>query len=156
MKNYNWYLVIEVAEIKLALVLNHVESVISAVYLQPVPNVPEYIMGAINYHGDNIPLINIRTLFSLPPKEIELTDHFVILRSGNKMMAIWVDKAVNTIHKTIAKEIRNDAFYINNKLIEGVLQLNDEIILLNDVDKLITSKAYQMFNQQVLVENSIR
>jgi purine-binding chemotaxis protein CheW len=51
----------------------------------------------INVHGAVIPVLDIRSRFGVPPREVALTDHFVIVREGDRVVAVVVDAVMDIV-----------------------------------------------------------
>lgn len=120
--------------------LNVVKSAALAVEYVPIPNSPEYILGAINVRGHITTVINMRMLFGWPVREISTSDQFVLCEFNQKHMALWVDsiKGVKLIKEQElipAQEILPDL-----EDLQYVLKENDQIILLYDIEKLLESR----------------
>jgi purine-binding chemotaxis protein CheW len=131
---------------KFALEIEKVINIVQSVYVKPDADSPDFIEGTINYHEEILPLINLRSVFNLKSKEIDLEDHFVICESSGNRIAIWVDKALEPIE---AEKEEISKFYYENENIEGLLKYQDEIIIINDLDKILRNKEYILFREKI-------
>lgn len=77
--------------------LEAVERVIRAVAITPATGVTPESVGVINFHGRVMPVVAMRLSLGLPGKDLELTDKFVITRSEDRLMALWVDDVEGVI-----------------------------------------------------------
>ncbi len=77
--------------------LEAVERVIRAVEITPATGVTPESVGVINFHGQVMPVVAMRLSLGLPGKDLELTDKFVITRSEDRLMALWVDDVEGVI-----------------------------------------------------------
>ncbi|QLH36665.1 MAG: chemotaxis protein CheW [Parachlamydiaceae bacterium] len=84
--------------------IGKVQSVISSVEVTELPNVPHCFLGAINVHGELILVLNLRHLFGMPAKELDITDQFILCTIRQNLMALWVDD-VKDIRHLDAKEL---------------------------------------------------
>lgn len=86
-------LVCEVGEQKIALSLEHVERVLPAMALTPVPGAPAREPGVINLHGETRPLYVLRAFLGEPARAMEPDDQIVLARAGPRAVALLVDQA---------------------------------------------------------------
>lgn len=84
-----------------AIDLAHVERVAGAVQFTQLPNPPEFVVGAINVHGNVIPVIDLRKVFCMPVCDLELSDQFIICAIEGKSFAVWVQqvKGIESYHE---------------------------------------------------------
>ena len=74
-----------------ALRLLAVTRVVWAVEIVPLPNAPAIVLGMINVQGRVIPVVDVNKRFGLPPRELELTDQFIIAQTQRRAVALRVD-----------------------------------------------------------------
>lgn len=121
--------------------LGRVERGMLAVEVTSLPNMPGHVLGAVNIHGDIVPVINLRKLLGLPLREVDANDHFVLCKAHNRSVALWVDHA-KTVRKCSEGELLPAEGVIPGiHAAEHVLKEDGEITLLFDLDRLIPSGA---------------
>ena len=125
---------------RFALSLHIVERIERIVEVKPLPKAPEYILGTINFHGEFLPVLNIRKLFELPNKEINLSDQLIITDTPKRRVALWVDNVSDIIEQADKEIIKNDKILMDNEYIEGVFKFNDEMVMLHNLDEFLRSK----------------
>jgi purine-binding chemotaxis protein CheW len=128
-----------------ALKLSCVERIVQSVEIQPVSMAPDHIMGAVNYHGSFLPVINLRNLFNLPQREIETSDFLIITETLKVKMALWIDSTNEIITIDAEEIIGADRLMVNSVYIEGLFNLNDGIVLMQDPDKFLSSEHIRWF-----------
>jgi purine-binding chemotaxis protein CheW len=134
----NKLVVFHLDEQQFALHLSNVERIIHSIEIHPMPMAPEHISGIINYQGEFLPVVNIRKLFRLPVREIELTDQLIIANTDKNRLVLWVD-SVDEIATMTDEEIANtDKILLDSGYVEGLFKLRDKIVLIHDLDKFIT------------------
>ncbi len=137
-------------EPRYALYLSAVEKVIRSVEITPLPEAPEIVLGVINVQGEIIPVIDIRKLFHLPTREINLEDQFIIAKTSKRLMALSVDsvEGVSEIADNkvaVAKVALPFAEYLS-----GVTIVENNIILINDLEKFLS------LNQQKALDKALK
>ena len=80
--------------------LESVQKVVQAVEIQPVPDLPNILLGVINVHGNITPVLNTRKRLGLPEKTLELSDFFVIANEGGQQIALIADSISGVINYT--------------------------------------------------------
>jgi purine-binding chemotaxis protein CheW len=134
-------------EPRYALYLSVVERVIRSVEITPLPKAPEIVLGVINMQGVVIPVIDIRKLFHLPTREIDLGDQFIIARTLKRLVALTVD-SVNGVYDcekykvADAKETYPFANYLT-----GITVFENHIVLINDLEKFLSLDEQQTLDK---------
>lgn len=118
-----------------------VDYILLAAAITRLPHAPDYILGALNVHGQVIPVINMRKLLGLPEKEIETKDYFILAHVHQKPAILWVDN-VERVRLCKEKELISAQEVLPDlEAVDHVLKENGQIILLYDLEKLIPSHA---------------
>jgi purine-binding chemotaxis protein CheW len=86
------FLIFVVEDQKLAIRLDLVEQVYSAVEIIPLDGAPETILGLVNVHGAIIVVLNMRKKLDLLERPIELTDQLLIANLEDRQFALLVDQ----------------------------------------------------------------
>lgn len=125
-------------EPRYALYLSAVERVIRASEITPLPKTPKIILGVINFHGEIIPVIDIRKRFNLFSRELKLEDRFIIARTSKRLVVLVVDSVEGVYelehHQFIAA---GEAFPFTD-YISGVAKIETNIVLINDLEKFLS------------------
>lgn len=138
MDNLKDLVIFSVENQRFALNLSKVEIVIESVDFQKIPIVADHISGTINYRGEYIPLINMRKLFHLQDREVDLDDHFIIVHAENMKLSLWVDH-VEEIYTVGQHQILNtEKIMLPSGTFEGLVKLNDGIAFIQNIDQILT------------------
>ena len=124
--------------LRFALPLSAVERAIRIIEIVPLPKAPDIVIGVINLHGQIIPVVNIRKRFNLSEKEVNLNDHIVISHSKKRLLGILVDNITGVLEFPEHKIITADKIISGIEYVEGVVKLEDGIILIHDIDKFLS------------------
>ena len=87
-------LVFELGGRRFALPAAGVRELLRAVTIFPVPSAPAAIEGVINLRGVVVPVVDLRDLLRLPPRDAEPADHLIVLDAGPRPSAVRVDHVV--------------------------------------------------------------
>jgi purine-binding chemotaxis protein CheW len=113
-----------------------------------VPNVPYYEKGVVNLRGAIVPIIDLRERFSLSKAEYTPLTVVVVLQTGSgshtRIMGVVVD-SVSDVISIERNEIQGAPDFgtkVSNEFINGLVSVNERMVMLLDVDKLLTIEAY--------------
>ncbi|NRA70526.1 MAG: purine-binding chemotaxis protein CheW [Gammaproteobacteria bacterium] len=110
-----------------------------------IPNSPPYIEGVLNLRGDIIPIINLRTRFCLAPSEQLLNRIVIVLNietnGRQRLMGLLVDAVADTYNVNMdnVKPAPPSSSVIDNEFIVGLTTLEKKLVILLDVDQLLSS-----------------
>ncbi len=118
-----------------------VERSILALEITPIPNSPSHILGAINIHGQIMPVLSLRQLLGLPHKTLSIDDHFVVCRDRHKPIALWVDRVIQVKHCRQEDLIPAQDVMPDCDTVRYALKEDGKITLIFDLEKLIGSRG---------------
>lgn len=111
-------------------------------YFEPVkvPNAPEPILGVINFRGEVIPVVDLRRVFGLNPLQIDQFTVIIIVEMEGKIFGMVVDRVLDMVNVPLSKLSPNSGSVsnINQKYLKTILKINGRLILVLDLDKVIT------------------
>ena len=109
-----------------------------------VPNTPAYVEGVINLRGKVIPVVNLRSKFSLDERDNDTQSRIMIMDIQGITMGLVVDgvSEVLRIPANIVEPTPPMAANISTEFIKGIAKLEDRLIILLDMDMLV-GKAEQ-------------
>lgn len=79
------FVIFSVEERRFALALPEVERIVAAVEIHPLPQAPAFVRGVVNVGGLPVPAVDLRVLWGLPPREVELSDRLLLVRSSTRL-----------------------------------------------------------------------
>lgn len=125
--------IFEIENQRFAIPFNYIQKVIPVVEIEKLPGVPFFIVGIINLHGQVVPVIDMRTLFSISTKEVELSDQLIIIDIPSGKYALLVDHTLEIVSINKNDMIEGDNIEYGGKYIKGVLMQPDGLVIINDV-----------------------
>ena len=122
-----------------------VQEVLRMTEIAPVPGAPHYVLGIINLRGNVVTVVDTRRRFGLPDAEADDETRIVIIEANNNVVGILVDSVAEVVDlKTseieTAPNVGNDE---SSKYIQGVSSRDDELLILVDVNKLLSDEEWQ-------------
>ncbi len=122
-----------------------VQEVLRMTEIAPVPGAPDYVLGIINLRGNVVTVIDTRLRFGLPERDPDDDTRIVIIEADNNVVGILVD-SVAEVADLRASEIETAPNVGNDessKYIQGVCSRGDELLILVDVNKLLSDEEWQ-------------
>lgn len=104
-----------------------------------VPNSPSYVEGVINLRGKVIPVVNLRKKFGLAERENDEQSRIMIMDIQGITMGLVVDSVseVLRVPSGIVEPTPPMASNISTEFIKGIAKLEDRLIILLDMDRLL-------------------
>lgn len=121
-----------------------VQEVLPMTEIAPVPGAPPYVMGIINLRGNVVTVIDTRMRFGLPNKEPEAINRIVVIETDEHVAGILVDGVaeVTYVQDTEIDTAPNVGNEDSARYIHGVVSRGDDLLILVDVNRLLTSEEW--------------
>jgi purine-binding chemotaxis protein CheW len=121
-----------------------VQEVLRVTEIAPVPGAPPYVLGIINLRGNVVTVLDTRSRFGLMPKEIDDSSRIVIIESDKQVVGILVDSVAEVVELRgseidSAPNVGNEE---SSRYIQGVASRNDDLLILVDLNKLLTDQEW--------------
>ncbi|HTW95090.1 MAG TPA: chemotaxis protein CheW [Tepidisphaeraceae bacterium] len=147
-------LVFTVGDLRCALHLRQVQSVVRAVEVTPVPLAPSIVIGVIDIRGQVAPVFDIRGRFGLRPREIGLDDQFIIAHASDRTIAIVVDSVQGIIRRSVETSATLQCITAKNGPIEGIAQLDEGITVISDLGRFLSMEEEWTLQQALAARGS--
>lgn len=134
----NQLVVFALDEQRYALHLSVVEQVARVVEITLLPKAPDIVCGIINVQGRVIPVFNVRRRFRLPEREIVLTDQLIVAHAKRRLVALAADAVSGVLKCSGQDTIQAQDILPNAEYLEGVVKLDDGLILIHDLDRFLS------------------
>jgi purine-binding chemotaxis protein CheW len=148
-------LVFRLSTQRYAVSLEGVERVIPAVELTSLPNAPSIVLGVINVAGTIIPVLNLRRRLGLTEREVSPADQFLIVQTGRQTVALVIDEALGVIEQADNGIVEAAQIVPGVGQIEGLVKLTDGLVLLHDLEKLLSLKETLVLEEAMEVPRGI-
>jgi purine-binding chemotaxis protein CheW len=113
-----------------------------------IPGMPDFIVGMINLRGLVIPVIDLRLRFEMEIGEYDKYTVIIIVQVENKMIGMIVDSVADVVYleddKTQASA--DISTNIDTQFIQGVANIRDDMVILLDVDHLLSEQELIQLN----------
>ncbi|MBZ4680158.1 MAG: chemotaxis protein CheW [Shewanella sp.] len=121
-----------------------VQEVLRYTEIAPVPGAPHYVLGIINLRGNVVTVIDTRSRFGLPSSEVDDSTRIVIIEAEKQVIGILVDSAAEVVYlrRSEIDNAPNVGTEESAKFIQGVSNRGDELLILVDLDKLLSDDEW--------------
>ena len=128
-----------------------VSEIIGITQITPIPKTPSYMKGVINLRGKIIPAVDLRLKLEMAEKEYDTNTCIIIINSHvanqTKQIGVIVD-IVSEVCNIEAQDIEPSPEYgdeTNYKFITGIGKIKDKVVMLLDIDKILTKDGAESF-----------
>ena len=129
--------------------VKQVREVLRYTDIAPVPGSPEYVLGIINLRGNVVTIIDTRLRFGLPSAGVTDNSRIVIIEAETQVIGILVDSVAEVVYLKsseidVAPSVGTDE---SAKFIQGVCNRNQDLLILVDLNKLLTDEEWTEISQ---------
>ncbi|WP_413934633.1 chemotaxis protein CheW [Nitrospira sp. BLG_1] len=110
-----------------------------------IPNTPSHIKGVLNLRGTIVPIIELRTKFSMPTIDYTAFTVIIVVVVRDKVMGLVVD-AVSDVLNIDKKDIQPPPQFgakVDVSFLNGIGKSNDKLVALLDMDRLLLDDEMQ-------------
>ena len=128
-----------------------VQEIIRMQEITKVPQMPVFIEGIINLRGNVIPIVDLRKRFNLPSVERTGETRIVVVSVRERVMGIVVD-GVSEVLRLSDEQIEPPPPAVSNigrEYIKGVGKLEKRLLILLDIDRILTSDEHAVIDGAV-------
>ena len=117
-----------------------IREVLRSTEISPVPGAPSYVLGIINLRGNVVAIIDTRSRFGLPQREVDDASRILILEAGDYVVGFLVDSVSEVA------ELQNDQIETapdtgsseGARFISGLYNRKEGLLILVDANKLLS------------------
>jgi len=121
-----------------------VQEIIRTMAITKVPNSPPYVEGVINLRGKVIPVIDLRSRFNMEYRDHDSHTRIIVLQIHGMIVGFVVDEVSEVLRiQSNTVEPPPVVSGIESEYIKGVGKLDDRLLILLDLDKLIPIEELQ-------------
>jgi purine-binding chemotaxis protein CheW len=131
-----------ISEEEFGIEILRVQEIIRMMDITKVPNSPPAVEGVINLRGKVIPVIDLRARFGMEPREHDSQTRIIVVEIHAMIIGFVVDgvSEVLRIQSNTVEPPPAVVSGIDSEYIKGVGKLDDRLLILLDLDKLISSE----------------
>ncbi len=116
-----------------------------------IANVPSFIKGVINLRGTIVPIVDLRIKFNVGVAEYTPFTVVIILHLGARIVGIVVDSVsdVTMLRDDQISATPEFAATVDTKYITGLGTLDERMLIVIDIEKLMFSSEMALVDQQI-------
>jgi purine-binding chemotaxis protein CheW len=124
-------------------------EIIGLMDITSVPQTPEYMKGVINLRGKVIPVIDLRLKFGMQEEKHTQETCVIVVEVNNTSIGIIVDSVseVSDISGGAIEDAPSFGQDIDTSFIMGLGKVKDKIIILLDIEAVLSSEELEMVEE---------
>ncbi len=125
-----------------------VNEIIRIINITKVPNSPDFIEGVVNLRGKVVPVVDLRIKLGLDRIIQNDNTRIIVFELDKKTIGFKVDSVneVIRIPKSITEQPPEIVSSINSEYITSIGKLNDRLLILLDIEKILSSNEKQIIS----------
>jgi purine-binding chemotaxis protein CheW len=108
------------------------------VAIAPLPKAPPIVEGVINLRGTLVPVLDLRQRFGLPSVPVAPEQHLVIARTGHRVVALRVDRALGFVDVEERAIVPPERVAPGAEHVAGIAKLPDGLLVIHDLDRFLS------------------
>ncbi len=138
--------------------INQVREIVRVGIVTPIPDSPNFIKGVTNIRGEIVIVIDLKERFFLPVKKPVESKHIVITGQEGNLYGLLVDEVTEVLRipRTDIKTTPHLITKIDRTYISGVLSLENRLIMLLDLKKVLSEEDLNKLARAVLARRETR
>ncbi len=130
--------------------IGQVQEIIRMTELTRLPQTEEYVKGIINLRGNIIPIIDMRSKFSMEELEYSELTRVIVVNMAEKLVGMVVDSVAKVIElpeKNI-EEAPRILHGISKEYIDGIGKMDNDMIIILKIDKVLSTAEIEMLSKR--------
>lgn len=116
-----------------------------------IANTPDFIKGVVNLRGKIVPIVDLRIKFNLGKVEYDEFTVVIILNLSGRIVGIVVDGVsdVMALKEEHLRDVPSLVTSIDTKYIVGLATVEQQMLILVDIERLMSSDEMQLIDNAV-------
>lgn len=131
-----------VADLTFGIEITQIHQILKPQEIFKVPNTPPFIEGLLNLRGRVLTVFNLRKRFGLPTCENDENTKIIIVTMNDLLMGFIVDSVTEIVRLNDEELVETPPALknIDKKYLSGVGKMNDKLILILDLTKVLSGE----------------
>ncbi len=145
------YVVFHLGEQKYGMSLTNISGIEKEYTIISIPNAPQGIIGIINLRGSVVPVYSLRERFGMDIHIDNPEKSLLVTSSSGTVLAYEVDavEEIEQMEPENIKDMPSVASSDQTAFMDQVLHINKDIVIVVNVDKVLSDDAKTMVNQLI-------
>ncbi|HEX6059467.1 MAG TPA: chemotaxis protein CheW [Gemmatimonadaceae bacterium] len=129
-----------------------VERVLRYQVPTPIPNVPDWIEGVVEYQGRVVPVLNLRRRFELPTIDVAAETRILVFHANREWVAAIVDAVLEVSALDQASVSPPPELFrgLSAEYLKGIVRRKERLVILLDIARLLSS------NDRLALERAVQ
>jgi len=155
------FVVVQFGGSTLGIPMDYVNEIQTVQTITPLPCVPQWVLGVTNLRGNVISVVDFSMLFDLERSTSAITSRRMVLIQSlidDVATGLVVDRVLGIRGFPASKIHQSSASSSNDMLaryMTGVTDVDDQLVALLDVDKLLLSPEFRLFDEKQRVTTRV-
>lgn len=135
----------------------NVREIIEFGNVTKVPHLPDFFKGVINLRGTIIPVVDLKQKFGMESGNYQKHTCVIVTEFSKGVMGVIVD-AVSDVMYLADESISSTPSFgtkIRTDFIKGMGKVGDRLVLMLDIDKVLTEEEALMVSEQLTVDKQV-
>lgn len=143
------FLVFSLGDEEYAIDILKVQEILGYENVTRIANAPDFIKGVTNLRGIIVPIVDLRIKFNLDKVEYDGQTVVIVVNVSDRIVGIVVDSVsdVMTLTPDQIKPAPELGVAMSSDFLKGLGSLENRMLVLVDIDKLLTSKEMALVEQ---------
>lgn len=121
--------------------IQEVREVLKITQITPLPQTLDFIEGVINLRGEVIPVVDLRKRFRITGTQETKKTRIIIVEVQGSLVGLIVDSVTEVLHLTSSAVEPPPKQLVGTRaeFIQGVGKLGDRLLIILDLDKILSS-----------------
>jgi purine-binding chemotaxis protein CheW len=122
---------------------SRVREILRLPALTPVTEVPQYLIGIVNYRGHILPVMDLGLRLGQPPRSYQIHDHVIVLEQESRLLGMLVNE-VHGVHEILLETLDTQAAFAEwnergSRFIRHLTKLDTTAIMVLDHELLLST-----------------
>jgi len=144
------YVTFKIADESYGVGVLKVQEIIGMTEIVYVPNSPDFMKGVINLRGAVVPVVDMRKRFRMEERKYDMFTVIIIVEVKEILVGMIVDTVSDVvgIPQNAIQETPHLTTKIDTQFIEGIGQTNDKLVIVLDIDKILSAEEIKTIEQE--------
>ncbi len=122
-----------------------IREVLRSQAISPVPGAPAFVLGIINLRGNVVAIIDTRSRFALPHREVDEASRILILDAGDHVVGFLVDsvREVVQVNGAQVESAPDTGSRESSRFISGLYNRPGGLLILLDGEQLLSDEELE-------------
>lgn len=144
---YDTYVVFALGQLRFALPAAGVERVFQAVAITPLPGGPPSVAGAVNVHGQIMPVLSGHRLTHQPAVPLHPSQKLLYLRETLRPCLLLVDEVIGVESIDPASMAEAERLSLSDGAVRGVATMEDGLTIIVDVTRFLAVEEAEQLDR---------